>query len=614
MLTLPRLLASLRLDREEGQVLPLFAAAIAALLFMTAVVVDGGNLFQNRQSLQNAADAAALAAAVEVGLGHCTLSNSSACGGLAGKYAGLNAANGTDGNSSEPTELDPCPDTVTATQPPADPPGCYVYPYNGDSNKVEVWLRRNTSNFFGTLLGIEKSSLSARAVAAPFYKSNPQTFAYWNRIYADSTALSSNDPNRCDWWIRATMNNPVAAAGSVCLGDADNPGILATWPIELGGNVCVDTDSKGQKCSGGTLPTGRPDSGVGAADAPLDSLQVSIGGGIVVGTGKCAFRNLRTLHVRPCTLLDHIFTTDNHTLEPPQNTELHLPRIQCPDDGCPTDDAYSTLPWTYWRAHAAPGPTHPCTVSSGTVPSFTSTGNVNLTPTTGSYTCISKDAGGEVIGELSWLRNQDAHPNPCSTAVPQIPNCAVSGVLTIKGQIFFMGSWVTPNANENQSVDYHGLGSIFLYSNGNAGAKSLNWAHTQSPNTCAGGDGTYDCQYSADAFAYGPPTVPTSLENHWDPNVNMMTIYTYGNLDLRGNDSGIFGTGGAFMGQIWSRGNCRQEGAPWMRASMNCNTITMVTAQTTGNVPPQYYFQFPSTSTLQPPQEGDILASVSLGE
>jgi Flp pilus assembly protein TadG len=54
-----RLLASLRLDREDGQALPLFAAAIGALLLMAGVVVDGGNLFQNRQSLQNAADAAA---------------------------------------------------------------------------------------------------------------------------------------------------------------------------------------------------------------------------------------------------------------------------------------------------------------------------------------------------------------------------------------------------------------------------------------------------------------------------------------------------------------------------------------------------------------------------
>jgi Flp pilus assembly protein TadG len=66
MLTLPRLLGLTRLDREGGQVMPMFALMVGALIFMAAVVVDGGNLFQNKQSLQNGADAAAIGAALYI--------------------------------------------------------------------------------------------------------------------------------------------------------------------------------------------------------------------------------------------------------------------------------------------------------------------------------------------------------------------------------------------------------------------------------------------------------------------------------------------------------------------------------------------------------------------
>ena len=51
-----------RTDRESGQVLVLFGVMLVALLGMGALAVDGGLLYAQRRGLQNAADAASLAA------------------------------------------------------------------------------------------------------------------------------------------------------------------------------------------------------------------------------------------------------------------------------------------------------------------------------------------------------------------------------------------------------------------------------------------------------------------------------------------------------------------------------------------------------------------------
>jgi len=163
MLSGRRLLRLTRLDREEGQVLPMFAAGALAMILMTGIVVDGGNLFQNKQSLQNAADASAIAAALYIAdpTKPCVAGAPDPIGACAGTYAGYNAAG--DG-----TALGACPGTVTETKPPPTPPGCYVYPYTppgaSSNDYIEVWLTRTTSNFFGGLLGIKTSTESARAV------------------------------------------------------------------------------------------------------------------------------------------------------------------------------------------------------------------------------------------------------------------------------------------------------------------------------------------------------------------------------------------------------------------------------------------------------------------
>src|SRR5206468_1317814 len=63
-----------RLSREEGQVFILVVLALPMLLAMMALVVDGASLMVQKRAVQNAADAAALAASATIDpiAGTCT--------------------------------------------------------------------------------------------------------------------------------------------------------------------------------------------------------------------------------------------------------------------------------------------------------------------------------------------------------------------------------------------------------------------------------------------------------------------------------------------------------------------------------------------------------------
>ncbi|MFO3797605.1 MAG: pilus assembly protein TadG-related protein, partial [Anaerolineales bacterium] len=51
---------------EKSQALLLIALAMLALLGLTAIAIDGGNVYRDRRHAQNAADTAALAAALAI--------------------------------------------------------------------------------------------------------------------------------------------------------------------------------------------------------------------------------------------------------------------------------------------------------------------------------------------------------------------------------------------------------------------------------------------------------------------------------------------------------------------------------------------------------------------
>jgi uncharacterized membrane protein len=51
---------------EKAQSMLLIAVAMLALLGLTAIAIDGGNVYRDRRQAQNAADNAALAAAAAI--------------------------------------------------------------------------------------------------------------------------------------------------------------------------------------------------------------------------------------------------------------------------------------------------------------------------------------------------------------------------------------------------------------------------------------------------------------------------------------------------------------------------------------------------------------------
>lgn len=278
----------------------MFAAGVLAMLVMTGVVVDGGNLFQNRQSLQNAADAAAMGAALEIAKGDCPNptvgSGCTAAANYAGTYAGFNFANGPNGTSTASDPLPLCNQSghpglaVTDTQAPTQAPGCYLYPYvdsqgQEHDDEVEVWLTRNTSNFFGGILGIPTSTESARAVASltagtppniAFLSLNNDASCQNHTLFISNSGILTvnNDiyTNTCN----ANDGFDIQGAGAILT--ATDIFVNQGWEnragtqviIPVGGIVCPLR--AGQHAASSSDPPGCPHTGAGTQPDPFAKL------------------------------------------------------------------------------------------------------------------------------------------------------------------------------------------------------------------------------------------------------------------------------------------------------------------------------------------------------
>jgi len=122
---------------ESGQTMILMALLLGVVIGFVAMVADVGFMLYERRALQNAADAAALAGAQELG------ESPSAAVAMAQQYA---LANGVDATSADYTFL--------ATTP-----------YGGDSEAIEVVVTGKVGFLFGPVLGLGFGNVSARAVA-----------------------------------------------------------------------------------------------------------------------------------------------------------------------------------------------------------------------------------------------------------------------------------------------------------------------------------------------------------------------------------------------------------------------------------------------------------------
>ncbi|GAB4426525.1 MAG: hypothetical protein Kow002_15820 [Anaerolineales bacterium] len=134
--------------QEKGQALIIIAFALIGLIAMTGLAIDTGTAYIDRRQSQNAADSAALAAALAVVRGE-NMQN-----------AALNRAlsNGFDNNGTT--------NTITVNHPPQkECDGVTDSPYINDNNYVQVIIRSTTDTSFSSLVGVDEVDNCVEAVA-----------------------------------------------------------------------------------------------------------------------------------------------------------------------------------------------------------------------------------------------------------------------------------------------------------------------------------------------------------------------------------------------------------------------------------------------------------------
>ncbi len=183
-----------RLRSEEGQTLVLTALCMTALLGFLALSVDVGMLFRSKRCLQNAADAAAVAAAQNY-----TWKQSVSAAQTAGKSA--SSVNGyTDGTNSV---------TVTVNLPPSSGPNA------GVAGFAEAIVTQPIGTPFMGMFGRGTVSVSARAVAATPTNGNACIWLMGNSG-TDLDVQGSYDIEApgCGIYVNSPSNNALKVTGN----------------------------------------------------------------------------------------------------------------------------------------------------------------------------------------------------------------------------------------------------------------------------------------------------------------------------------------------------------------------------------------------------------------
>jgi len=149
---------------ERGQALILIVLAIVGMIGLVALAIDGGNVFSNRRSAQNAADAAALAGALarakNPDLPPADLST------LAKTFARARATsnNFTDGLNMNKVEVynDPLGEGCNGSVPnPLDP----TDPTDKAEYYIQVVIRTTVNTYFAPVVGITELKNCVEAIA-----------------------------------------------------------------------------------------------------------------------------------------------------------------------------------------------------------------------------------------------------------------------------------------------------------------------------------------------------------------------------------------------------------------------------------------------------------------
>lgn len=152
----------MKLQDEDGQVLVLTALLLTVLLCMLALAIDAGQLYYTQRQLQTAADAAALAGALEAS--QCGTTNN--CLAMQQAATAAMAENGITGL----TVYTQCaPTNGTGTELTLNNGPCVLGsadPNFNNASYVEAMVSRPQPTFFASLMGFKSVHISARSEAA----------------------------------------------------------------------------------------------------------------------------------------------------------------------------------------------------------------------------------------------------------------------------------------------------------------------------------------------------------------------------------------------------------------------------------------------------------------
>jgi len=211
--------------------------AMLLMIALALVLVDGGHAFVEKRSLQNAADAASLAAAAQ-------LTPGMACTGVclvnvkntAEQYLVYNGVNLT---------LHFC--DVSAV--PADT-NCYLTPYNGDNGLVQIRLSRSIDTFFGGAVGVGSIDISARAAsratAVTAATTIPGTTQSDQTVY--NTDTSTNIDNGTTSYSTTTTASTTAGTAFEPVGCINSVSAGRARGRPVGGEGSVGSPSCGGRC------------------------------------------------------------------------------------------------------------------------------------------------------------------------------------------------------------------------------------------------------------------------------------------------------------------------------------------------------------------------------
>jgi Flp pilus assembly protein TadG len=221
---------------ERGQALILIVLAIVGMIGLTAVAVDGGMAFSERRQAQNAADSAALDAALARIRG----------GNVANEGRARAASNGYDNNGTS--------NSVAVNNPPLA--GCNGAngPYAGNVQYVQVVIHSATRTYFGPIIGVTEINNCVEATARAVPPVTAQMYPGFavvglapsgcNAVYVAGNGqlqtwgggLYSNSTDTCGLHFQGSSQTQTHSGGGLS---------MAAGGFQVTGNPSVQTHGQG---------------------------------------------------------------------------------------------------------------------------------------------------------------------------------------------------------------------------------------------------------------------------------------------------------------------------------------------------------------------------------